>query len=307
MIEVKDLVKDYKDIHAVRGISFSVKKGSFFAFLGENGAGKSTTINILSTRLKKTAGSVRIGTHYIDEDDNAIQRDLGVVFQGNMLDDFLTARENLSMRGKLYGMKKEKISARIDTLAKQMGLTEFLDRRYGQLSGGQKRRADIARALIHEPKLLILDEPTTGLDPKTRQSVWQTIKSLSQETGLTVFLTTHYMEEASEADYIVIIDAGVIKAEGSPQMLRSAYSTDRLVMMPKDRQRLIEALRRMKKPFDESKETVMVELAHSMAAMDILTEQQAHISEFEVIRGNMDDVFIRVLSDNQEQKRGAKL
>ena len=306
MIEVKDLVKDYKDIHAVKGISFSVKTGSFFAFLGENGAGKSTTINILSTRLKKTGGSVRIGEHYIDEDDNVIQRDLGVVFQGNMLDKFLTVRENLTMRGKLYGMKKEKISTRMDTLSQQMGLTEFLDRRYGQLSGGQKRRADIARALIHEPKLLVLDEPTTGLDPKTRQSVWQTIKSLSQETGLTVFLTTHYMEEAAQADYIVIIDAGEIKAEGSPQMLRSTYSTDRLVMIPKDRRRLTEALRDMKKQFDEHKETVMVELAHSMTALDILKAQEAHISEFEVIRGNMDDVFIRVLSEKQKQQRSAE-
>ncbi|MEX1308151.1 MAG: ABC transporter ATP-binding protein [Eubacteriales bacterium] len=302
MIEVKDLKKNYKDVKAVKGISFSVKKGDFFAFLGENGAGKSTTINIIATRLKKTSGEVIIGGNRVDENDDAIRRDLGVVFQGNMLDAFLTVRENLMTRGRLYGLTQSEVKTRIELLCDQLGLTEFIDRRYGRLSGGQKRRADIARALIHEPKLLILDEPTTGLDPKTRQAVWRVVKSLSETTGLTIFLTTHYMEEAANADEIVIIDAGEIKAKGNPETLRSTYSTDRLVMIPKDRARLADGLKQMRLDYITNKETLTVELPNSFAALDIIQVQKNHIDEFEVIRGDMDDVFIRALAGNDKQE-----
>ena len=234
IIEIKDLWKKYKNVEAVKGIDFSVKEGSFFALLGENGAGKSTTIHILSTLLKKSSGEVIINRHRIDEEDDAIRQDIGVVFQGNMLDQYLTVRENIEGRGFLYGMEKEVIRQTMLELSEKIGVIDILDRRYGKLSGGQKRRADIVRALINQPRLLIMDEPTTGLDPYARRCVWEVIKQLKEERKLTIFLTTHYMEEAACADEIVIMDSGEIKACGTPEQLRLQYSSDRLILIPKE-------------------------------------------------------------------------
>lgn len=296
MIEVKNLKKFYQDVEAVKGISFSVQSGSFFAFLGDNGAGKSTTINIIATLLKKSTGEVRINGNMVDDDDCEIRKDIGVVFQNNMLDNHLTVRENLINRGKMYHLSNNEINKRIELLSLKIGLVDFLDRRYGRLSGGQKRRADIARALINEPKILILDEPTTGLDPKTRKSVWKMIKKLKQETGLTVFLTTHYMEEAAQADYIVIMDSGQIKAQGTPESLRQQFSSDRLIIIPKQKEQVIKLLKTMGYEYNRQNETVIIVLDNSIQAIDILATLKDDIDGFEVIRGNMDDVFINVLA-----------
>ena len=294
---VKNLKKSYGEVLAVNGISFSVKKGSFFAFLGENGAGKSTTINIIATLLKKTSGEVIIEGNRVDMNDGAIRRDIGVVFQNNMLDAFMTVRENLMSRGSMYGLGKQEVETRVKALAKTIGLDEFLDRRYGKLSGGQRRRADIARALINKPKVLILDEPTTGLDPKTRKAVWKMIKRLNKQEELTVFLTTHYMEEAAAADYIVIIDAGKIKAEGTPENLRQQYSMDKLVMVSKQQANILEHLAQSGKKYRVNKKTITVPLEHSKEAINILSPIINQIEDFEVIRGNMDDVFINVIAE----------
>lgn len=220
IIEVKNLVKNYKDVHAVNDISFTVEEGSFFAFLGINGAGKSTTINILCTVLEKTAGNVKIGGYDLDKEKNKIKELIGIVFQGSVLDKQLTVKENLESRASYYGLNKKEIAKRIESLTQTFDLSEILKRKYGTLSGGQRRRVDIARALINRPKLLFLDEPTTGLDPKTRLQVWEIIHNLRKETGLTVFLTTHYMEETVDCDNVVIIDSGKIVANDSPHNLK---------------------------------------------------------------------------------------
>ena len=220
IIEVKNLVKNYKDVHAVNDISFTVEEGSFFAFLGINGAGKSTTINILCTVLEKTSGNVKIGGYDLDKEKNKIKELIGIVFQGSVLDKQLTVKENLESRASYYGLNKKKSPKRIESLTQTFDLSEILKRKYGTLSGGQRRRVDIARALINRPKLLFLDEPTTGLDPKTRLQVWEIIYNLRKETGLTVFLTTHYMEETVDCDNVVIIDSGKIVANDSPHNLK---------------------------------------------------------------------------------------
>lgn len=300
IIEVVDLYKSFGEIKAVNGVSFTVQEGSLFAFLGTNGAGKSTTISIISTLLKKTAGKVFVCGKLLDDHDEDIRKDIGVVFQDSLLDPLLTVRENVIMRGSLYGIPKKEIIARMDKLAKSIDTYDYMNQRYGTLSGGQKRRADIVRALINMPKILILDEPTTGLDPSTRKKVWQIINKLKQEQGLTVFLTTHYMEEASIADKIVVINKGVIVAEGTPEELRLKYSKDRLHIMPilENKAQILELIK--DKKYTEERDTIVVELDNSLIALDILKDIKNYIQAFEVIRGNMDDAFININSKCEE-------
>lgn len=303
IIEIKNLKKSYKNkVEAIKGITFSVKEGSFFAFLGENGAGKSTTINIITTLIKKTSGDIMVNNHQVDYNDLEIRKDIGVVFQGNMLDKHLTVKENIFSRGVLYGLSKKEIIERMLELAAKIGVTDFLDRQYGNLSGGQKRRADIVRALINKPKVLILDEPTTGLDPYTRQCVWETIKQLKEESNLTIFLTTHYMEEAARADYIVIIDSGEIKAEGTPEQLRLQYSSDKLILTAKKVNRITESLKEMNHRFTIDRDRIIVHLDNSFEAIDIIKKIRNEIEGFEVIRGNIDDVFINVTESKLHNK-----
>lgn len=302
IISVKELRKDFGDIQAVRGISFDVAEGSLFAFLGENGAGKSTTISIISTLLKKTSGEVKVAGHAIDSEDEKIRADIGVVFQESLLDPLLTVKENVIVRGSLYGLQKGEILKRLDYLSKEIDTVDFINQRYGTLSGGQKRRADIVRALINQPKILILDEPTTGLDPATRKKVWNIINKLRAEKGLTIFLTTHYMEEAAIADQIVVIRKGEIVASGTPEELRLRYSRDRLHLIPKDGAIDIINQKLAEKVISRDRDRLIVELDNSMAAIPLITKIQDDIEAFEVIRGNMDDAFININSDLGEAK-----
>ena len=209
-IEVKGLVKNYEEVEAVKGISFHVEEDSFFAFLGPNGAGKSTTINIIATLLEKTDGEITVFDKKVGKDDQEIRKEIGIVFQNSMLDKLLTVKENLEIRASFYGMTKSEMEERIDAINNLLEIRPFYNQRYGKLSGGQKRKADIARALLNWPKVLILDEPTTGLDPKSRKDIWTLINRLRTEENVTIFLTTHYMEEAMDANYVVIIDHGKI-------------------------------------------------------------------------------------------------
>ena len=227
-IEVRGLVKSYGQIQAVRGLDFYVERGKLFAFLGPNGAGKSTTVEILSTALKKDQGEVTIGGFTLGREDEQIRASIGVVFQDRVLDDRLTVRENLLFRGSFYGLKGAKLRQAVEQAARDAAALDFLDQRYGTLSGGQRRRADLARALVNRPKILFLDEPTTGLDAQTRRDVWEFIRRMQLETGMTVFLTTHYMEEAAQADYVVVINQGRIAARGTPAQLKEAYAADQL-------------------------------------------------------------------------------
>lgn len=291
VIEIKDLRKCYGDIVAVDSISFNVKQGSLFAFLGTNGAGKSTTINVLSTLIKADTGSVIMDGHVLDKEDIAIRKAIGVVFQNGVLDELLSVEENLLVRASFYGIANKELKKRIEEVSVITDCREFLNRKYKQLSGGQKRKADIARALIHKPKILFLDEPTTGLDPKTRKAIWQTIANMQKELGMTVFLTTHYMEEAANADNIVVINKGKIVAEGTPYELKSRYAHDRLIIHnPVDA--ILEECKKNNMTFQLNKDKLEIITNEAVETIDFLCRMKLEILSFEMVQGSMDDVFL---------------
>lgn len=294
IIEVRDLKKSYGDIEAVKGISFYVETGKLFAFLGPNGAGKSTTIDILCTLLPYDQGEVIVNDRKIGIQDDDIRKDIGVVFQDSVMDSLLTVRENLNIRANFYFKDKKVITQAINDVALATDVMTFIDRPYGKLSGGQRRRADIARALINTPKILFLDEPTTGLDPQTRKSVWNMINNLKEKSGTTVFLTTHYMEEAADSDFVIIIDNGEIAAKGTPTELKSAYANDLLRLACKDEQEVLKILNAEDYLFSQVAEQIIVKLPTTMSAIPILEKCEAYIDGFEVLRGTMDDAFISI-------------
>lgn len=296
IIEVKDLKKSYGKVEAVKSLSFYVESGKLFAFLGPNGAGKSTTIDIITTFLQKDSGEVTIDGLTLGKDDNKIRNIIGAVFQDNMLDDLLTVRENILMRGSLYGLKGEALKNAADKAIEAAEVQEFQNRRYGKLSGGQRRRADIARALVNTPKILFLDEPTTGLDPQTRKSVWETIRRLQAETGMTVFLTTHYMEEAAEADYVIVIDSGEISAKGTPSQLKEKYAGDFLKLVPKKEcyDKVVQTLGSMKLSFTENAGSVKISIPDTMSAVPLVEQFKNDIEGLEIVNGTMDDAFIAI-------------
>lgn len=294
ILSVKNLRKSYKEVQAVKGISFEVKKGQLFAFLGPNGAGKSTTIDILCTLLKPDAGDIQLNGHTLGKNDGEIKKSIGVVFQESLLDPTLTIRENLRIRGSLYGMSKEELKEMIALSVKATGIESLLDRKYGELSGGQRRRADIARGLVHRPEMLFLDEPTTGLDPQTRKSVWETLEIIQKETNMTIFLTTHYMEEAAQADYISIIDHGEIVADGTPDQLKEKYSSDRVKLNIKNKEHIKEILDASSFEYTLNKKTAVVSVPQTLTALPLLEASKDYITSFEVQTGTMDDVFIAI-------------
>ena len=292
IIEVENLVKNYKDVEAVKNISFSVEEGSFFAFLGINGAGKSTTINILCTVLEKTSGKVRIGGYDLDTHKSKIKDLIGIVFQGSVLDKQLTVKENLVSRAAYYGFGKKEIQSRIEELSEIFELDEIMNRRYAKLSGGQRRRVDIARALINRPRILFLDEPTTGLDPKTRIQVWNIIHNLRKETGLTVFLTTHYMEETIDCDNVVIIDSGKIVANDTPHNLKSRFAHNRLVWYSQPSSDAENLLKTEKLEYEYVGDAYKIKIDNIQTATQLI--RKYNFTDYEVIKGNMDDVFLKV-------------
>lgn len=289
IIEVNNLCKSFGEVKAVKGISFSVEKGSLFAFLGINGAGKSTTIDMISTMLQPDGGSVTLNGRVLGKEDDEIRSEIGIVFQDSLLDPLLTVKENLLLRGSFYGMDKRQVKEKVEKISEMVGLGEFLNRRYGKLSGGQRRRADIARALLNTPKVLFLDEPTTGLDPQTRKSVWNTVKSIRENSGMTVFLTTHYMEEAAQADYVTIMSKGEIIARGTPIELKEQYSSDMLKMKFIDKTALAAKLNEIGVEYIESGETLNVKLNDTMQAIPIIEKCKDCFVNFEVVNGTMDD------------------
>lgn len=300
IIEVNNLCKSFGEVKAVKDISFSVEKGSLFAFLGINGAGKSTTIDMISTMLQPDGGSVTLNGHVLGKEDDSIRSEIGIVFQDSLLDPLLTVKENLLLRGSFYGMSKSQVKEKVKKISETVGLDEFINRRYGKLSGGQRRRADIARALLNTPKVLFLDEPTTGLDPQTRKSVWNTIKSLRENSGMTVFLTTHYMEEAAQADYITIMSKGEIIARGTPIELKEQYSSDMLKMKFTDKAALAAKLNEIGAEYIESGETLNVKLNDTMQAIPIIEKCKECFVNFEVVNGTMDDAFLNATGTNLE-------
>lgn len=295
-ITVEHLKKYYKEVKAVDDISFSVEKGELFGFLGVNGAGKSTTINMLCTLQEPTDGTVFIGGLKLGEENEEIKRHIGVVYQNNCLDHLLTVRENLLVRGSFYENDHTKLVKSLAHAAELLGLGDVLDRPFGKLSGGQKRRCEIARALMHAPDILFLDEPTTGLDPATRKNVWETVQKLQQELGMTVFLTTHYMEEAAKADHIGIMDHGHFAEYGTPFSLKEKYAKDKLFLIPKEgcRQELCKRLAERGISYSVREDRVLIWIGNTLSAIPLVEELQQGIEGFEVIQGTMDDVFLGV-------------
>jgi multidrug/hemolysin transport system ATP-binding protein len=294
IIEVSGLKKSYGPVEAVKGIDFYVEKGSLFAFLGPNGAGKSTTINIISTLLMPDEGEVIIDGYALGRDDARIRSIVGTVFQEHVLDDLLTVKENMLVRGSFYYSSKQELKAAVEYAASITGVTDYLNRPYEKLSGGQKRRSDIARALVHTPKILILDEPTTGLDPQTRQNVWEAIEHLRKEKNMTIFLTTHYMEEAAKADYVVVIDNGIISAKGTPAQLKEQYSTDHMILHTDFIEEVLGLLEPFGLPFEVQGDTIAVRLETTMQALPLLEKCKDRIRGFQVVEGSMDDAFINI-------------
>lgn len=289
-IEIHNLNKSFGEIKAVNDLSFNVREGDLFAFLGINGAGKSTTINIICGQLGFDSGSVIIDGYNINQHKNSIKNSLGVVFQNSVLDKALTVYDNLESRAALYGIYGKEFKAKLNELAVLLDFENLLKRTVGKLSGGQLRRIDIARALLHNPKILILDEPTTGLDPQTRKILWNVIGILRKEKNMTVFLTTHYMEEAAEADYVVILDSGKISAQGTPLELKNAYTGDFITLYGVS----TAEVEKLGNSYEKIRDAYRVSVKDTKAATELILNHPEIFRDYEITKGKMDDVFLAV-------------
>lgn len=309
IIEISHLCKSFGDVKAVQDVSFKVKKGELFAFLGVNGAGKSTTISIMCGQLAKDKGDVVINGKNIDHNMDEIKKSLGVVFQNTVLDKSLSVKDNLKSRASLYGITGKAFENRLGEVAKLLDFQDLLKRTVGKLSGGQRRRIDIARALFHKPEILILDEPTTGLDPQTRRIMWDVVTKLRKEENMTVFLTTHYMEEASEADYVVILDSGKISAEGTPLELKNAYTGDFITLYGATE----EDAKTLSLPYEKIRDAYRVAVPNTETATKLIVKYPSIFTDYEITKGKMDDVFLSVTgktlgtaSSDSEKREGKK-
>lgn len=296
IIEIKNLDKSFREVHAVNDLSLKVKEGELFAFLGVNGAGKSTTISIMCGTLPKDGGEVIIDGKNVDTDMNEITKELGVVFQTSVLDAKLSVKDNLMSRASLYGIMGAEAKQRIKELASLLNFTDLLNRTLEKLSGGQRRRIDVARALLHRPRILILDEPTTGLDPEARKTLWQVITDLRKQENMTVFLTTHYMEEAADADYVVILDNGKIAAEGTPLQLKNEFTGDFITLYHANEN----DIKNLGLPYEIIKDACRVAVKNTEEARNLIMKYPSLFTDFEITKGKMDDVFLAVTGKKPE-------
>lgn len=290
IIEIEHLCKSFGDIKAVQDLSFVVKRGELFAFLGVNGAGKSTTISMLCGQLKKDSGKISVCGNDVEHNFDKISKKIGVVFQNSALDAPLSVYDNLRSRAALYGIIGKEFSEKLNELSNLLDFSDLIGRPLGRLSGGQKRRIDIARALLHEPEILILDEPTTGLDPQTRRLLWNVINTLRKEKQMTVFLTTHYMEEAADADYIVIIDSGKISAKGTPLELKNRYAGDYITVYKTEES----IVKQFEMPYEKIRDAFRISVPDTAKATELILSYPDAFKDYEIIKGNMDDVFLSV-------------
>lgn len=288
IISIEHLSKAFGEVQAVKNLSFQVRRGELFAFLGVNGAGKSTTISILCGQLKKDAGRVMVAWEDLEKGMQSISSRLGVVFQNSVLDGALTVKENLRSRAALYGITGKAFETRLQELGELLDFSNLMHRTVGKLSGGQRRRIDVARALLHRPEILILDEPTTGLDPQTRKLLWDTISSLQKQEGMTVFLTTHYMEEAADADYVIILDSGEIVAEGTPLQLKNTYAGDFITLYGLTE----EEKATLNLPYTTLRDGIRVQVKDTGEATELIVKCPELFRDYEIIKGRMDDVFL---------------
>ena len=290
IIKIENLEKSFGKTKAVRKINLEVYEGSLFAFLGINGAGKSTTISMMYGGLKIDSGRITICGQDVATHLDKIKNQIGVVFQDSVLDKTLTVYENLKFRAGFYGIFGQDFKARYQELEKLFDLAEIKNQKIQKLSGGQKRRVDIARAIIHQPKILILDEPTTGLDPGTRSKVWRIISKLREDFKMTIFLTTHYMEEAADADYVTILDKGRIIAEGTPLELKTQYATDVLHLYGVDESEV----KKLKLPYQKIHKDFQIKVKNSAVVTQLIVKNPELFQDFELIKSTLDDVFLAV-------------
>lgn len=285
MIEVEHFSKTYGDFKAVDDISFTVDEGSIFAFLGPNGAGKSTTINTLCTILDKTEGSIRINGHDVSKEKGAVRKDIGIVFQDSTLDAKMTVEENLKYHCSFYKVPKKEVTERIDFALDLVELTDWKKAVVGSLSGGMKRRVEIARGLVHFPKVLFLDEPTTGLDPQTRENVWEYIQKMQKQKNMTIFLTTHYMDEAEVCSKIVIMDHGKIVAYDTPQNLKHQYTGTEVNATCTQTETLENILKEQKIPYEKVENRVVF---HTKKRLMLFIFCQSAEIQFLILRQRME-------------------
>ncbi|MEZ5203843.1 MAG: ATP-binding cassette domain-containing protein [Acidimicrobiales bacterium] len=295
-VEVEGLQKRYGDFEAVRGIDFTVGAGETFGFLGPNGAGKSTTIKMLCTLVTPTGGTARVAGHDIVTERSLVRRNIGLVFQDTTLDTYLTAAQNLRFHADLYDMPKDTVEPRMEQVLKMVALWDRKDQQVVTFSGGMKRRLEIARGLMHSPRVLFLDEPTVGLDPQTRASIWGYIHELRQQEQITIFLTTHYMDEAEHCDRIAIMDSGELKVLDTPEALKAGVGTDRIQITTADDDAAIAAL---KSVFDvdavrsEGQVTINVPEGERFVPR-LFAELGIPIQSVSVHRPTLDDVFMSI-------------
>lgn len=296
VLRITNVSKSFGKVKAVNNISFKVKKGEMFAYLGVNGAGKSTTISMICGTLKKDSGSILVCGEDIEKDSNYIKNKIGVVFQNSVLDQTLSVYENLKYRASLYNITGNEFKKRFEELSKMFDLNEIKSQKIKTLSGGQRRRVDIARAIIHNPEFLILDEPTTGLDPNTRKKLWNIIRDLRETNGMTVFLTTHYMEEAADADFIIIIEKGKIITEGTPLDLKNKYAKDTITIYNVEENDVM----KLKLPYTKIRDGFKLEVDNTSIATDLIIKNKDIFKDYEIIKGKMDDVFLNATGNELE-------
>ena len=296
ILKITNVSKSFGKIKAVNNISFKVKKGEMFAYLGVNGAGKSTTISMICGTLKNDNGNIIVCGEDINKNSKYIKNKIGVVFQNSVLDQTLSVYDNLKYRASLYDITGNEFKKRFEELSKMFELNEIKNQKVKTLSGGQRRRVDIARAIIHEPEFLILEEPTTGLDPNTRKKLWNIIRNLREKNGMTVFLTTHYMEEAVDADFIIIIEKGKIITEGTPLDLKNKYAKDIINIYHIEEHDVM----KLKLPYTKIRDGFKIEVENTSIATDLIIKNKEIFKDYEIIKGKMDDVFLNATGSNLE-------
>lgn len=290
IIQIENLSKSFGEVKAVQNLSFCVKRGELFAFLGVNGAGKSTTINIMCGQTRKDSGKIIIDGYDLDQNKDDIKQEIGVVFQASVLDQALSVYDNLLSRASLYGIVGKDFENRLNELMQMLDFGDLLKRTVGKLSGGQRRKIDVARALLHKPKILVLDEPTTGLDPQTRKTIWSVIDNLRKNENMTIFLTTHYMEETADADYVVILDGGKIVAHGSPLELKNTYTDDYITIYGADEK----TIAMLGKKSERIKDAYRISVKNTKEATELILKYPEVFVDYEIVKGKMDDVFLSV-------------
>ncbi len=298
IIKIENLCKSFGNVKAVNKLSLKVKNGELFAFLGINGAGKSTTISMICGNLKIDSGKIFVCGKDVAKDSEYIKNQIGVVFQESVLDKSLSVYDNIKFRAGLYGITLDKFDKRYNELEQLFDLKEIKNKPISKLSGGQKRRVDIARSIIHNPQILILDEPTTGLDPGTRKKIWNIIRKLRKDYKMTVFLTTHYMEEAADADYITILDKGKIIAEGTSLELKNKYASDTIIIYNITE----EEIKKLNLPYKKVRDAYKIEIDNTKQATNLIIKNKNIFKDYEIIKGRMDDVFLSATGYELEGK-----